>query len=52
MGKSGHNFEKSGYDFSGSELYKRLHFSCFERGFKREKLGKSKEMTLGLRVFD
>jgi len=50
--KSWPDLESSRHDFSGSELYKRLHSPCLERGFKREKFGKSKEATLRLRVFD
>jgi hypothetical protein len=42
----------SGHDFMGSGLYKKLYSSCFERGFTRDKLEKSKEITLRLRVFD
>jgi len=32
-------------------LYIRLHSSFFGENFKREKLGKSNEVTLGLRIF-
>jgi hypothetical protein len=42
----------SRHDFMGSGLYKKLYSSCFERGFTRDKLEKSKEITLRLRVFD
>jgi len=46
-----HDGHGTWHNASGFEHYIRLHSSYFEESFKIEKLGKSKEITLRLRVF-
>jgi len=49
---SWHDGTKHGTMLRIPEHYLRLHSSCFWLSFKREKHEKSKEITLGLMVFD
>jgi len=47
-----HDGRKHGMLLRISEHYLRLHSSCIWERFKREKLRKSKGVTLGFKVFD